>query len=66
MDCIVHGVAKSQTRLNNFHFTSLFSSPHFLFLFSYLLPASLALPSSLCIYFSHQKDYMSECTTPGF
>ena len=23
MDCIVHGVAKSQTRLSNFHFTSL-------------------------------------------
>ena len=23
MDCIVHGVAKSWTRLNNFHFTSL-------------------------------------------
>ena len=25
MNCIVHGVAKSQTRLSNFHFTSLFS-----------------------------------------
>ena len=24
MDCTVHGVAKSQTRLSNFHFTSLF------------------------------------------
>ena len=24
MDCIVHGVAKSQTRLSNFHFTSLY------------------------------------------
>ena len=23
IDCIVHGVAKSQTRLSNFHFTSL-------------------------------------------
>ena len=23
MDCRVHGVAKSQTRLNDFHFTSL-------------------------------------------
>ena len=23
MDCIVHGVAKSQTQLSNFHFTSL-------------------------------------------
>ena len=23
MDCIVHGVAKGQTRLSNFHFTSL-------------------------------------------
>ena len=23
MDCIVHGVAKSQTRLSDFHFTSL-------------------------------------------
>ena len=23
MDCIAHGVAKSQTRLSNFHFTSL-------------------------------------------
>ena len=23
MDCFVHGVAKSQTRLSNFHFTSL-------------------------------------------
>ena len=23
MDCIVHGVAKSQTRLSNFHFTSM-------------------------------------------
>ena len=23
MDCIVHGVAKSQTQLNDFHFTSL-------------------------------------------
>ena len=23
MDCIVHGVAKSRTRLSNFHFTSL-------------------------------------------
>ena len=23
MDCIVHGVTKSQTRLNDFHFTSL-------------------------------------------
>ena len=23
MDCIVHGVTKSRTRLNNFHFTSL-------------------------------------------
>ena len=22
MDCIVHGVAESQTRLSNFHFTS--------------------------------------------
>ena len=22
LDCIVHGVAKSQTRLSNFHFTS--------------------------------------------
>ena len=27
MDCIVHGVAKSQTRLSDFHFTSLL---HFL------------------------------------
>ena len=25
MDCIVHGVAKSQTQLSNFHFTSAFS-----------------------------------------
>ena len=25
IDCIVHGLAKSQTRLNNFHFTSLLS-----------------------------------------
>ena len=25
MDCIVHGVAKSQTRLSDFHFTSLHS-----------------------------------------
>ena len=25
MDCIVHGVAKSQTRLTDFHFTSLWS-----------------------------------------
>ena len=24
MDCIVHGVAKSQTRLSDFHFTSVF------------------------------------------
>ena len=23
MDCLVHGVAKSQTRLSDFHFTSL-------------------------------------------
>ena len=27
MDCIVHGVAESWTRLNNFHFTSLPSEP---------------------------------------
>ena len=27
MDCIVHGVVKSWTRLSNFHFTSLRSSP---------------------------------------
>ena len=26
MDCIVHGVAKSQTRLNNFHFSTLYLS----------------------------------------
>ena len=26
MDCIVHGVAKSQTQLRNFHITSLFSA----------------------------------------
>ena len=25
MDCIVHGIKKSQTRLSNFHFTSLLS-----------------------------------------
>ena len=25
MDCIVHGVAKSQIRLSDFHFTSLYS-----------------------------------------
>ena len=25
MDCIVHGITKSQTQLNNFHFTSLHS-----------------------------------------
>ena len=26
MDCIVHGVAKSQTQLNNFHFSTLYPS----------------------------------------
>ena len=25
MDCLVHGVTKNQTRMSNFHFTSLFS-----------------------------------------
>ena len=28
MDCIVHGVTKSQTRLSDFHFTSLHSTQH--------------------------------------
>ena len=28
MDYIVHGVAKSQIRLNDFHFTLLFSKPY--------------------------------------
>jgi len=29
MDCMVHGVAKSQTRLSNFHFTVIINSCHF-------------------------------------
>ena len=37
MDCLVHGVAKSQTQLNNFHFT------HFKFTYA-------SLHISLCIY----------------
>ena len=31
MNCIVHGVAKSQTRLSNFHFTSLHKARIFYF-----------------------------------
>ena len=27
MDCVVHGVAKSQARLSNFHFTSIVTDP---------------------------------------
>ena len=29
MECIVYGVAKSQTRLSDFHFTSLFKKPNY-------------------------------------
>ena len=41
MNCIVHGVAKSQTRLSDFHFTSLlnFTILYLLFLSIKLVPA---------------------------
>ena len=44
MDCLVHGVEKSRTRLNDFHFTSL----HFLYNVSSICDHSyvLGLPSS--------------------
>ena len=29
MNCIVHGVAKSQTRLSDFHFLSLYTKSYF-------------------------------------
>ena len=51
MDCIVHGVAKSQTQLSNFHFT--------------LDPIGLSLPSFLLALetdpWKYWPDYVQEC-----
>ena len=41
MDCIVHGVAKSQTQLSNFHFTSLSSSSSLISTLLLISPSSL-------------------------
>ena len=59
MDSIVHGVAKSQTRLSDFHFTSYFSVfsrifKVFIFLsYCSLLPDMLSLLSLLCANGNH-------------
>ena len=37
IDCIVHGVAKSRTRLSGFHFSSPHFTPQFLFVASFFL-----------------------------
>ena len=53
MDCIVHGVAKSRTRLNDFHLTSLFSLSLFfssLFIPLFLSPPCLTCPALLSLY----------------
>ena len=46
MDCIVHGVTKSQTRLSDFHFPflGLPGCPDFALLRAFLLSGSLFLP----------------------
>ena len=49
MDCIVHGVAKSRTRLNNFHFLPLYFPFH---AFSFFPLSSFSLPSSPLSSFS--------------
>ena len=46
MDCIVHGVAKSQTQLSDFPFTSLWIISIFILLFKLLLVWSLGIPHS--------------------
>ena len=48
MDCIVHGVAKSQTQLSDFHFHSFFFSQSFFFFFNFL---TLQYCIGLAIYY---------------
>ena len=55
MDCTVHGVAKSWTQLNDFHFTSL----HFTIVF-WVKPSLLLLLPLLLSHFSR----VQLCATP--
>ena len=47
MDCIVHGVVKSQTRLNNFDFSSLQSARVLSRILLFATPWTLACQASL-------------------
>ena len=78
MDCIVHGVPKSQTWLSNFHFTSLPDKEtvthrlnHLLFL-PFVLPNILSIffcllsaPGSWPVWSSFQLDIANERTQQG-
>ena len=73
MDCVVHGVTKSRTRLSNFHFTLYQHFDAWLLLFSCSVvsdsletPWTIAHQAPLSMGFSRQ-EYWSElpCPPPG-
>ena len=43
-DCIIHGVAKSWTRLNDFHFTQLFKKIIYLFIWLHWVACRILVP----------------------
>ena len=58
MDCIVHGVAKSQTRLSNFHFHFVYSI-HFHFIYSIHIYIDTCSNSFLCSLYYYNNCHQN-------